>query len=394
MNGGTPSVKVVLRNPLDYNDQFEYVISPEDNSLAKAWVIALEKLIESGNLMEKNFCFMGFPSTARTLEHLCNELNTAIFQINQFNTTLQWQKAGLPYYLIEEYFTPDVVRFGEEYDIGAQGNLPESSDYLVQHLGLLPKQNTLNQLHNHFEILQGTVTDLSSYYRIADYETKYAIRQLNNLCHEIENLILSQQKQKYMKQWTRPSQIMTWLHAPRYELTDEHRRGFAENGFDRRLGHVYMHWAQIGKTFFEVFRDEGAPDLTDTVCEAITQLQYYSGEFDIEWGADMVYGDKNTYWHTEQQDEFRTWLTKNGKNPHDPALSNGHLLIGTIDLQKYFGTTDQYQIWDTLSKYLDVYSIEVNGKSKVYDYCWTDTNYKQMQIDMMKPGYDHSSLGG
>ena len=105
----------------------------------------------------------------------------------------------------------------------------------------------------------------------------------------------------------------------------------------------------------------------------------------------MIYGDPITYWHTTQQDEFRKWLLKNNVNPDDTKLSNGHLLIGNIELEKNFGTTDQFQIWDILSSYLDVYSIEVNGVKKVYDYCWTDSNYKQMQIDIMRPGYDFSS---
>jgi hypothetical protein len=391
MSGGMPSVKVVLRNPLNYKDQIDYDITVHDNVLARDWIVALKDLLQSGNLLEKNFCFMGFPKTARTLEYLCNELNAAIFQINQFNSTLEWQKFGLPYYLIEEYFTPDVVRFGAEYEIGTHGSSPPNDNYFVQHLGLLPKHNTLNRLHNHFEILQGTVQNLSDYYKVADYDTKYAIRQLNNLCHEVENLILSQQKERYAQDWIRPSQITTWLHAPRYNLTDTHRQGFLENGFDRRLGHVYLHWAQIGKTYYEVFRDENAPELTDTICAAITQLQYYSGEFDIEWGANVVYNDPNIPWYTKHRDEFIQWLEKNKLNPYDPKLSNGYLLIGDIDLKKNFGTDDKFEIWDTLSNHLDIYSIEVDGVKKTYDYCWTRPDYKQMQIDMMKPGYDFSS---
>ena len=390
MSGGTPSVKVVLRNPLDYKDQIDYNIVLADNQLAVDWISALKNLLASGNLLEKNFCFMGFPKTARNLEFLCQELNAAVFQINKFNSTLTWQHAGLPSYIIEDYYTPDVVRFGEEYDVGSWGNAG-SETYYAQHLGLQQKQHTLNRLHNHFELLQGTVENLSEYYLLADYETKYAIRQLNNLCHELENLLLGLQKQKYAQEWIRPSQITTWLHAPRYTLTDEHRQGFIQNGFNRQFGHVYMHWAQIGKTFFEVFRDEGAPELTDTVCAAITQLQYYSGEFDVEWGADMVYGNPKTYWHNQQQDEFKQWLLDNGKDPTDPTLSNGHLLIGAIDCQKDFGTTENQKVWDILSNYLDILSIEIDGVKQTYEYCWSDNQYKQMQIDMMKPGYDYSS---
>ena len=239
--------------------------------------------------------------------------------------------------------------------------------------------------------MQGTVNNLSPYYILADYQTKYAIRQLNVLCHEIETLILSQQKQSYVPEWIRPSQINTWLHAPRYQLTDEDRKLFILNGYNREFGTVYMHWAQIGKTLFEVFRDEGAPVLTDTICEAITHLEYYSGEFDIEWGADMILNDTKTPWHTEEQNNFTNWLLQNSLDPNDTNLSLGYLPIGKVDLEKSFGTSDIFKIWQILETHLDIHEIEVNGIKKTYSYCWSDSNYKQMQIDMMTPGYDYSS---
>ena len=114
----TQSVKVILRNPLDKNDLVDYTIVPQDTLLARDWVKALKGLLQSGNLVEKNFCFMGFPKTARNLDLLCQELNQAIFQINTFNSSLAWVNAGLSSYVIEEYFTPDVVRFGPEYPVG------------------------------------------------------------------------------------------------------------------------------------------------------------------------------------------------------------------------------------------------------------------------------------
>lgn len=395
MSGGSQSeVVVTLRNPLDYTDQIQYFIEPSDNELAHDWILALKDLLKSNNLIEKNFCFMGFPKTQRNLELLCEELNEAVFQINMFNSSCAWLDAGLSSYTIEDYFSPDAVRYGTEYPLATRfGNPPTNLQdrYLIAHLALTAKHDILNRLHNHFERLQGTVNNLSQYYIVADYETKYAIRQLNALCHEIEALILSQQKQEYVPEWSRPSQITTWLHAPRYKLTDDHRQLFLSNGYNREFGTVYMHWAQIGKTLFEVFRDENAPDLTETVCEAVTHLEYYSGEFDVEWGESMIYGNPITYWFNEQQDLFKQWLTKNGMDYNDPKLSLGHLPIGKVNLVKSFGTTDKFKIWDMLSMHLDIYSIEVDGIKAEYEYCWSDANYKQMQIDIMKPGYDFSS---
>jgi hypothetical protein len=362
-NGMTQSIKIVLRNPLNYQDQIDYTITVADNLLAHDWIIALKEELSSGRLLEKNYCFMGFPKTARNLNYLCDELNQAIMQVNSFFTNYQ----------ITEIYTPETV-VGFDY-----------ADDGINH-------ETMNTIHNHFERLQGTVWGLSDYYRQADYATKYAIRQLNNLCHEIENLILSRRKNATAPYWTRPSQITTFLQAQRYNLTDEHRLEFLNNGYDRVLGGVYMHWTQIGKTLFEVFRDEGAPKLTATVCEAITELKYYSGEFDIEWGNDVTLASDNP-WHNQEQEQFQQWLVDNGRDPLDPKLSLGYLPLGQVDLLSSFGTEDYQQIWDTLSDHLDVYQIEVDGVGNTFEYCWTDATYKQMQIDIMKPGYDYSSRG-
>jgi hypothetical protein len=153
-----------------------------------------------------------------------------------------------------------------------------------------------------------------------------------------------------------------------------------------------MHWTQIGKTLFEVFRDEHSPELTDTVCEAITELKYYSGEFDVEWGNDVVYGGAQS-WHTEEQDRFQTWLIKNNRDPKDIQLSLGYLSIGYVDIVQDFGTDDPVKIREILGKYLDIYQIEVDGVKNEFNYCWSDSDYKQQQIARMIPGYDYSSRG-
>lgn len=382
------TVKVTLRNPLDHTDLLDYYIIPDEHQLAQDWLQALKKILQKKNLLEKNFCFLGFPKTARTLEYLCQELNSAIEIINRFDFTLH----GLDDYIIEEWFHPNTVRFPDSYPIEERVRGDSVEAHLSRRLsiGLHPKHTILNQLHNHFERLQGTVTSLSPYYKVADYETKYAIRQLNNICHEMENIILSQRKDAVNPEWIRPTQITTFLAVDRYALTDNHRQGFVTNGYDRRFAHVYMHWTQIGKTYFEVWRDEGAPKLDHTICEAITNLEYYSGEFDVEWGKDVTMSD-NYPWHNKQQEEFTQWLISNNLDPNDSKLSLGYLPLGHVDLALSFGTDDMFKIWDQLSSHLDIYKITIDDVSATFNYTWTDETYKQMQIDMMRPGYDYNS---
>lgn len=214
-------------------------------------------------------------------------------------------------------------------------------------------------------------------------EVRYAVRQLNNLCYEIETLCLSQRKIRHDPRWVRPSQITTFLRCPRHRLTDEHRQGFSDNSYDRELGGVYTHWCQIGKTLMEVYRDEGAPKLTDTVCEAITHLQYYSGEFDIEWGNDVMY-DMRSPWHCAEIDGFQNWLSDNNYDPHDPKLSLGYLKVGDVDLLNSFGTKNAQEIWRQMGDYLDIYKIECGDYAVTYDYHWSDSDHEQRQLESLR----------
>ena len=374
-------VKITLRDPLDHASQLVYTIIPEDNQLSRDWQQALREILQSDLHLEKNFCCLGFPHTPRTVGFLCDQLNRYITHINYFTASGAWQQVGLEPYWIEEVFSDINVRFPIDPVMGRK-------QYFIKH-------NIMNRLHNHFEVLQGTVWNPSPYYRHANARTRYAIRQLNLLCHELESLILSQRKMLQDPQWVRPSQITTFVHAPRYDLTDEHRTGFARNRYDRVLGGVYMHWTQIGKTLYEVFRDESAPklnvglDATDisvgagTTCEAITALKYYSGEFDIEWARDVVCGGSHP-WHDQEQDQFKAWLTNNGLSIDNDQLSLGYLKIGQVDLEGSFGTTDPEQIWRQIGQHLDIYKIEVGDVVGVFDYAWSDTDHEQRQIENLK----------
>ena len=168
-------------------------------------------------------------------------------------------------------------------------------------------------------------------------------------------------------------------------LTDE----FLDNKFDRVCGGLYLHWAQVGKTHIEVFRDEDGADVDEVVCSTINSLKYYTGEFDIGWAKDIT--EANAPWHLEEQKQFYQWLSRNGFDPRDKKLANGFIKIGQCNLQKSFGSNDPQEIWKQLAQYLDIYKIEVDGVSNTFDYVWSQDNFKQMQIEVMKPGYDYSS---
>ena len=360
------SVKIVLRN-YQTGETLDYNIIPKDTPIAQDWIVALEQDVLQKSLhLDKNYCFHGFPETQRNLNFLCKELNKHIYTINQSKLD----------YTIEEWFAPDVVRYGEEYPVGRMDDLGPL------YKGLTLKHDVMNILHNHFEVLEGTVENPSEYTKHASVQVRYAIRNLNLLCHEIETLCMSKRKAKINPYWIRPSQITQFNRAPRHTLTQEHRQGFSDNNFDRELGGVYMHWCQIGKTLMEVYRDEGAPQLTATVCEAITHLQYYSGEFDVEWGNDITF--ENAPWHKDEIQGFNSWLFENGFDPSNPQLSLGYLKLGDVDLLNSFGTTSAQDIWAQMGDYLDIYKIECGSSSATYDYHWSNVDHEQRQLESLQ----------
>ncbi len=347
-------VKIVYRNPFNKNETVDYNIAVNDSELGKLWYTALQDILKQNRYLEKNFCFLGFPDNPRDVNYICNELNKACTQINNF--------FGNEYH-IDEVYTPE----------------------FIQQADLSPNQPAMNLLHNRFEHLQGTVWGLSDYYKRADYATKFAIRQLNNLCHEAESLMLSQKKKVEAPQWTRPSQITTFLNAPRIDFPEQLKTTFDKTRYDRKFGHVYLHWTQIGKTLFEVFIDEKGADIDQTVCDAITHLRYYSGEFDIEWARDVTY-EGDYPWHKSRMDGYAEWLTRNGFNHSDTQYNYGYHEIGHIE-----NLSTPEETWDILSNHLDIYKIEAGDVSATYDYSWTDPDYYDQQIERLKPGYDYSS---
>ena len=358
-----------------------YYFQVYDTPLGHRWLMALKDNLKQQRILEKNFCFLGFADSKRNLQYLVGELNHSISKINAFNFD--------PAYPRIDPFSVDDFQYSSSLPIGPAVNGDKSKTP-----GKRLKHEACNKLHRYFEELQGTAWKLSEFYKQANPETKYAIRQLNNLCHEIESWVQADRKSVYEAEWMRPSQITTFLNAPRYDLQEEDFLLFKENRYDRELGGVYLHWSQIGKTLYEVFRDEKAPKMTEALCSEINHQKYYSGEFDVEWGKTIT-GEKHDF-KKKEMDDYRKWLEENGYDWDDPKLALGYIKIGQVDLQRTFGTDASIQeIHKTMSENLNITSIRtIYGPSVEADYPYTleSNDWKQMQIEGLRRGYESRSM--
>jgi hypothetical protein len=326
-------------------------IDVPDTSLGRKWHAALQHLVKNQYHLEKNYCWLGWTESARTAEYICGEINRSINAVNQANLGYQIQCAD---YDVATVIQPDLD---------------------VNH-------ERMNWLHRYFEDLQGVSGAMSPYYTAADDHTRWHIRQLNLLCHELESLVLSMRKVAQAPEWRRPSQLMCWLRAPRFELEPEDYELFGIETINRQLGGVYVGVNKaVGKAHWEVFNDEGRDsrldELTTTSLRAQTQA---AGDFDIEWAR-----DPGAYpWQQKKLMEFRDWLTANGFDPEDKALTIGHPKVAQVNLIKSFGTTDYERIWAQLAQHLDVYKIQVGNAKATYTYNWSDPDYAEQQIKELK----------
>jgi len=313
---------------------------------------------------------------------LCRELNKNIVQINSF-------EFHPPYERINPFVSDD-FQYSAKLETGV---VDEQSEDLMSKPGLRLKHDACNLLHRYFEELQGTAWKMSEYYKQADAETKYAIRQLNNLCHEIESWVLSHRKSVVDPDWIRPSQITTFLNAPRHDLHEEDFELFKQNRYDRELGGVYLHWSQVGKTLFEVFRDEHAPVMTEALCSEINHQKFYSGEFDIEWGNTI---NETTHWFKKQEMvEYRQWLAENNFDWEDPRLSLGHIKLGQVNLETSFQDTTFPVIYDSMKHNLNINKIQILGDENIgnnFPYTLESNDWKQIQMEGLESGYKSRSV--
>ena len=335
-------------------------IDIDDNSLSRRWLTALNHVLASGLVLEKNYCFFGFADGERNGRLILEQVNQSIQAINS---------ANIGYHIDDSFSMEDCLTDDPLDDRVAGRNI---------------LHDRFNWLHRYFEDLQGTSTDLSPFYLRADAATRWHIRQLNLLCHEFESWALSYRKQIESPEWQRPSQLMCWLNAPRFALEEEDYELFGIDTINRSLGGCYVGVNKaVGKHHWEVFTDEGRDsrigELVSTTLRSQTEA---AADFDIEWGRDPG----QFVWQQQKLKDFRAWLVNNGFDPDDKALTIGHPKIGQVDLLASFGTEDFHQIWQHLNTHLDVIQVRTSDAACEYPYHWSDSDFQSRQIQALKGG--------
>lgn len=364
MSGGKQLIDRIEIDLLHNNKQDKLTLHLDvfDNSLSRKWLTALNHLLKNNYHLEKNYCFLGFSDSPRNRELILSQINEAIYAVNS---------ANLGYVIDDELFTVENTIIPGEIG-GFQTGNPAGE---VNH-------EKMNYLHRYFEDLQGQSGRLSQYYLKADDTTRWHIRQLNLLCHEYEALIASRRKKVQAPEWQRPSQLMCWLHAPRFVLEESDYELFGVDTINRGMGSVYVGVNKsVGKHHWEVFNDEGRDSrIEELITSTLISQTEAAGDFDIEWGVSPA----GYSWQEKRLNEFREWLKSNNFDPDDKKLTIGHPQVGQIDLAQSFGSTSWDVVWPQLEQHLNVHEIRTSETSNNFEYNWDDADFVERQVDVIR----------
>ena len=309
----------------------------EQHSLGQRWAAMMKDLLLAGAHLEKNYLFHGWFKGERDLPFLCAEMNAQIKIVNDYFNP---QPPEL-YYKISQVFDAGTVN-----------------------------QHELNLIHHDFELLMGQVWDVSKFFMAATQPVRHAIRQLNNLCHEMEALLNS--RFSFSQGHCSAYMIASMFPKTTQDLLLEDRQYFK---IFNDFGVVYLHYAQTGKSHLEAFysNDDIVHD------KNITGLRYLSGEFDI------FLGDHHDPSYRQQfKDKFFKWLQEKGVNPAEHNL--GFAPIAHLDRSQFPGMTS-FEILNELFRYTDVNEILLKSDAQIYQqfyaYRWSDPGMAELQVKIL-----------
>lgn len=326
---------VTLRDSTNQLENFTVKFRVLENSLADKWSdLLIKNFFLNEHPIEKVFCLQGWQTDldsnhGRSMSYLCQRLNESIAIIND--------------------------------DLNNKGY-----EYIDLHFDLITMKNSqasrnlLNQIHHHFEILIGQVWNPSKWYGLAEERTRSSIRNLNNICHEMEGIL------RFTNDPNCGCGINVGLNGPDFSgkyFAEKIKVDLEKDDYDHfqdylDWGDCVIYYSQLGKRHIEAYNDKD-----DCIHdENISGYRFLTGEFILCFREVK-----------KQSPQFFEWLKSKGFDPNDKTLGLGYPVVAKLESFK-----NKKEIERELKLRDDLYSIELQddlGKRlyfKVYPYTWLE----------------------
>jgi hypothetical protein len=325
-------IKLIFRNI--NNETIEANITLHNSPITDKWKPLFKGLLQSKNTeYVKTFSLVGGFSQNRKPEQIVHELVDGVKLLKN----AEWY--------------PEYDKINEDFE-----SLLHTFD-----------REMLNNLHHHFDQLQGQFWNPTSFLSQANGEERFAISKLNLCCHELEAYYDSLDNKKNNIDHSLYFYYSV-ANIPHYEkITLDDKMSFTRNISN---GMVYLHYAQTGKTWYEAYTDED--EIVPT--ENITEHRTISGEFSCHIGPEfeMMMGDG-----------FKKYITDRGKDPNDPSLAIGYCPIGKLESVDGISIDNYNEVQKLLEEYDDLFAVEYDGVRREYIGRANDDIYYKSITDIM-----------
>tara|TARA_R110000782_G_scaffold125398_1_gene217006 strand:- start:79 stop:1101 length:1023 start_codon:yes stop_codon:yes gene_type:complete len=314
-----------------------------NNSLANRWVELLKhNILEGSHPLEKTYCLKAWTDSwnsdySRNAKFLCDQLNQAIEQINNS-------------------------------DLGYHIDL----QFSVKKLRSFQYRTLMNDIHHHFELLIGQEWCASEWYKRADSTTRDSIRQLNNLCHEIEHMVRAIKRTNLLRLLgieNRQASVFVSQNGKgfdgkyiqdrvKWEITEEE---FSSFEFGGTWGDIELYYSQLGKPHKDAWKDNDK-FIDDN---NISSTRYITGEFHTIFCTVFKRATRFPL-------GFQRWLKKNN---FPIERRYGAAVVAETTIKTY---KEKKQFIKELLKRDDLYQITLLDDldnviaSRTFDYTWQD----------------------
>lgn len=288
--------KVIFSNT-DTGSEYALEYQVYNTDIAHRWSQLLEHQCCNDNQIYEKDRFYNFPDNTWSEEHIVNELNACIEQLNTANANIV-----------------------ERAEVGMS-------------------QHTLNVLHHHFENLRGGVLSPGSFWVGANREAKAALERYNVLIHRAENFYNTGAREQHF-----PRVVCRFNNRERIPLEDADYEHFT---LAKNFGEVYINYCEVGKPLYDVFKDND-----DVVGEDnIRPLRYYAPDFALyfhhtqPYKVDQFLADMEAWW-----DRNDNYLKALGFSKGDPKNAIGYIPVAAL--------TEIHDIDDVISKLIEHQNID------------------------------------
>ena len=213
-----------------------------NNKISRKWFKALQTQVQSDNQICEPDRFYNFPNEEWSESKIIDELNSCIDIIN-------------------------------------------SNESIIHHRAFVGMdQEQLNHLHHYFENLRGGILSPTDFWNSANEKIRSALERYNIIIHRAEDYY---HNQKIIN--SSPRIVCRFKNRPRFRLSE---KDFHKFTLLTKPGEIYINYCEVGKSLFDVFRDEDEIVGEDN----IRPLQFYSADFKICFGNNLNESKILSFW--------------------------------------------------------------------------------------------------